>query len=265
MSWKDRWGRIDRLGDPARFVRDLDLAHAGREGAPAASPFFGFLDAREGNRVLDLGCGLGGAVRALAPRVGSAGRVVGVDNSLTVISEARRRTVESGLPVDLLVGDGRQLPFPDDSFDACFSAATFTLIADPCQVLAEMVRVARPGGRVLVSAADFGSWVFDAADQELTRRIMAFACDHETNGTIARQLRRLFVENDLADVRMTLRASAFTDYRYIRDLWLGAWLAGARSAGIVTADEATRWLADLEERDARGLFLLAGIELTTFA
>lgn len=265
VSWKDRWSQIDRLDDPERFVRDLDRARGDRADESSAYPFFGFLDARKGDRVLDVGCGSGGAARALAPRVGSTGRVMGLDNSLTMIAEARRRAAGSRLPLDFLVGDARQLPFGDNSFDACFSAATFNLVPSPRQVLAEMVRVARPGGRVLVSAADFGSWIFDAADQDVTRRIMAFAADHETNGTIARQLRRLFVENGLADVRMTVRASAFTNFRYIHDLWLGSWVDGARSAGVVTVEEAHRWLADLEERDAGGLFLLAGIEFTAFA
>lgn len=264
-SWKERWSNIDRLDDPRQLVREMDLARGSRADDASSYPFFGFLDAREGDSVLDVGCGPGGAARALAPRVGSTGRVVGVDNSLTMIVEARRRAAGSGVPVEFQVGDAHRLPFTDSSFDVCFSAATFTLVENPRQALSEMIRVARPGGRVVVSAADFGSWIFDAFDQDLTRRFMAFVSDHETNGAIARQLRRLFVESGLDEVRMALRASAFTDYDYVRDVWLGPWLDDARRAGVLTAEEATRWATDLEERHARGLFLLAGIEVTVFA
>jgi len=264
-TWKERWSNIDRLDDPRRFVRDMDVARGSRADDASSYPFFGFLGAREGNRVLDVGCGLGGATRALAPRVGSTGRIVGVDNSRTMIAEARERAAGSDLPVEFQVGDAHQLSFTDNSFDVCFSAATFTLIEDPRQALAEMIRVTRPGGRVVVSAADFGSWIFDTSDQDLARRIVAFAADHETNGTIARQLRRLFVESGLGEVRMALRASAFTDYQYIHDVWLRPWSDAARSAGVLTSEEAIRWVADLEERDALGLFLVAGIEFTVFA
>lgn len=265
LFWKDRWCEIDRLDDPGRFVRDLATTRGSRDDDASAYPFFGFLDVHEGDRILDVGCGLGGAVRALAPRVGSTGLVVGVDNSLTMIAEARKRAVGSNPSIEYQVGDAHRLAFADDSFDGSFSAATFTLIEDPRRALEEMLRVCRPGGRVVVSAADFGSWIFDLEDQELTRRIMSFACDHETNGTIGRQLRRLFVETGLDDVRMVLRASGFTDYRYIRDVWLCPWLEDARAAGAVSATEATAWLKDLEEQDKRGLFLLAGIEFVVFA
>jgi SAM-dependent methyltransferase len=96
--------------------------------------------------VLDVGCGTG----ALAVRLAAAGyRVTGVDPSAGMLEVLRRRAPD----VEAVQGSGTSLPFGDASFDLVLTVATLHHIADPADVratLAEMVRVARPGGRVLV-------------------------------------------------------------------------------------------------------------------
>jgi len=73
----------------------------------------------EGDRVLDVGCGLGHEVRRLAERVGPHGRVAGIDVNPAMITEARRRAAGLALPVAFEVGDARHVEFPDSTFDLC--------------------------------------------------------------------------------------------------------------------------------------------------
>lgn len=97
-------------------------------------------------RALDVGCGTG----VLASRLAGAGYVMtGVDPSAGMLEILRARTPD----VVAVEGSGTALPFDADAFDLVLSAATFHHIADPGDVrrtLSEMVRVARPGGRILV-------------------------------------------------------------------------------------------------------------------
>jgi len=97
-------------------------------------------------KALDVGCGTG----VLASRLARAGyAMTGVDPSPGMLEILRSRT--PGLVA--VEGSGTALPFDDDGFDLVLSVATFHHIADPGDVrrtLAEMVRVARPGGRILV-------------------------------------------------------------------------------------------------------------------
>jgi ubiquinone/menaquinone biosynthesis C-methylase UbiE len=97
-------------------------------------------------RALDVGCGTG----ALAARLAEAGYdVAGVDPSNGMLDVLRRRAPD----VNAVQASGTELPFPDASFDLVYTVAVLHHVADPVAVratLQEMVRVARPGGYVLV-------------------------------------------------------------------------------------------------------------------
>jgi demethylmenaquinone methyltransferase/2-methoxy-6-polyprenyl-1,4-benzoquinol methylase len=102
--------------------------------------------------VLELGCGAGGALVALARAVGSAGRVVGLDLSPGMIDLAAARLRRAGLAgrAELVVADATSVPFAAASFDAVFMSFTLELFDTPeiPLVLAECGRVLRPGGRI---------------------------------------------------------------------------------------------------------------------
>lgn len=112
-----------------------------------------------GNRVLDLCCGTGDVALALA-RTGAT--VVGLDFSAPMLKVARRRAVRwtkrhpgsSPDSITFVPGDALHLPFPEDTFDAVTISYGLRNLAGVGPGLAEMWRVARPGGRLVV--LDFG-------------------------------------------------------------------------------------------------------------
>lgn len=103
-----------------------------------------------GGRALDVATGTGDLALELAGRVGPSGEVVGTDFSERMLELARGKAAGSGLPVRFETGNALSLPYDDDGFDAVvvgFGARNFS---DLRRGLAEMTRVARPGGRVVV-------------------------------------------------------------------------------------------------------------------
>jgi ubiquinone/menaquinone biosynthesis C-methylase UbiE len=106
-----------------------------------------------GARVLDLGCGAGGASIVLLERHGAA-EVTGVDPMVHLVEYCRRRAerLDLGGPLRyaVLPADGR-LAFPDGCFDAVFSKDALLHVVDKPTALKELHRVLRPGGRLLVS------------------------------------------------------------------------------------------------------------------
>lgn len=105
------FGNVDRATRPETFVRFLDTV-TGIEAVQAYKRrSYNLLRLRAGNHVLDVGCGTGDDVRAMASKVGPSGRAVGIDNSQVMISEAKKRSAGLGLPVEFRTGTATDLPF----------------------------------------------------------------------------------------------------------------------------------------------------------
>jgi len=103
-----------------------------------------------GQRVLDVACGTGILAREAASRVGSNGRVAGIDPSPGMIAVAERLAPA----VEWREGVAESLPFPDQSFDAVVSQFGLMFFTDRSQALREMMRVLAPGGRLAVAVWD---------------------------------------------------------------------------------------------------------------
>ena len=103
-----------------------------------------------GSDALDICCGTGDLALALRRRIGPDGRVVGSDFSEQMLEIARAKSGEQGLPVEFGWADALDLPYGDASFDAVTVGFGARNLADLDKGLAEMARVLRPGGRVVV-------------------------------------------------------------------------------------------------------------------
>lgn len=115
----------------------------GRWSRLLAQPFLDFAGLASGDRVLDVGCGTGQLARAVAARR-RAVAVHGVDLSAAYIEHARRHT--PGAQVEYQVADACALPFGDASFDRVLSLLVLHFVPQTAQAVAQMRRVAKPGG-----------------------------------------------------------------------------------------------------------------------
>ena len=105
---------------------------------------------REGDRVLDLAGGTGDLARAFARQVGPTGIVLHTDINEAMLRQGRDRMIDEGLLLPTLICDAERLPLPDDSFDVVSVAFGLRNMTHKERALAEMARVLRHGGRLLV-------------------------------------------------------------------------------------------------------------------
>jgi len=105
---------------------------------------------REGSRVLDVASGSGDLAAAFAKRAGPTGEVWMTDINASMLAVGRDKLIDSGIFAPLALCDAEKLPFPPERFDCVSVAFGLRNMTRKEAALAEMARVARPGGRVLV-------------------------------------------------------------------------------------------------------------------
>jgi len=105
---------------------------------------------RTGHRVLDVASGSGDLAAAFARRAGPTGQVVMTDINAAMLEVGRDKLIDRGLFPPLALCDAEKLPFADNTFDLVSVAFGLRNMTHKDQALAEMARVTRPGGRVLV-------------------------------------------------------------------------------------------------------------------
>ena len=105
---------------------------------------------REGQRVLDIAGGTGDLARAFAPKVGASGMVVHTDINEAMLRTGRDRLLDEGMVLPSSICDAEKLPFREGTFDLVSVAFGLRNMTHKDLALAEMARVLKPGGRLLV-------------------------------------------------------------------------------------------------------------------
>lgn len=127
-----------------------DYGHFATFMEPGAMEFFPRLGILAHNRVLDVACGAG---QLSFPGARSGAFVTGIDIATNLIDQAKTRARREGVTIDFQEGDAESLQFADASFDLVFSLIGAMFAPQPLLVAQEMVRVCRPGGRIVM-----GNW-----------------------------------------------------------------------------------------------------------
>jgi ubiquinone/menaquinone biosynthesis C-methylase UbiE len=254
------FSQVDDSPDARTFIEFLDarVGFAGERGVKELE--ISMLAVAPGNIVLDVGCGTGDDVRKVASLVGPSGRVVGVDVSCAMIDESRKRASGSGLPVEFVLGNAYSLEFPDESFDRARADRLFVHLPEPERALAEMVRVLRPGGRVVVSDPDCDTIFVDSPQCETTRKVIHSVCDRSGSGKVGRELPRLFRHAGLSNIECEPRVLTM-DLSLMHRLFDGH-LADPAVAAMFGPGELDRWWQEAAHAECEGR-LYAGVTVFT--
>ncbi len=225
---------VDAARGPQSFVRYLQRRDDSQTATFRRQLSYDLLEIHSGQRLLDVGCGLGDDVRALARRVGQSGSITGLDNSERLLEAARGIPENANLPISFVHGDMHFLPFDDATFDSVHCERVLIHSADPGWVVGEMLRVVRPSGLIVITEPDLDSLVFHARQQAVVRKLTQWHSDRVRNGTIGRQLPAIFQRQGLKEIRIfptVAQSSQLSNYP--RTL-----IAQAQEMGIVTTEEA---------------------------
>ena len=244
---------VDGTGYAADFITYLD--QAADHFKPLKIFTHSLLRLRPGERILDIKCGCGDDLRELATLVTPNGWAVGIDNSQSMIDEARRRHAGCELPLQFERGDAGHLRWQADYFDVCRADRVFQHLTDPERTLNEMLRVLKPGGRVLVVDRDWGMVAVDASDVETTRAVLNRASAGIRNGWMGRGLCGLFKKSGVINAEVQTKSISINSFAVADTLLdLRVVVEHAIAEQLVSQDVAAKWLNDLLYRDAANQF-----------
>ena len=216
------------------------------------------MQVRPGRQVLDVGCGPGIDTVLLAQCVGPAGHVAGVDYDPAMVAAADARAAEAGVSswVDHQVADATSLPFADASFDACRAERMLQHLTDPPAAVAEMVRVTRPGGWVVVADTDWGSMSLATDEVETERRLARVKAERLLhNGYAGRRLYGWLIAAGLTSLSVQPFVIYQTQLAMARyGMSMDELQREALAAGAVTADELARLESSLDKAEEAGQF-----------
>jgi len=128
-------------------------------------------DLQAGERVLDVACGTGLIARLAAEHVGRGGSVTGIDVAPDMIDLAKTTHAPQGANIDWQVSDAASLPFPDSAYDVVLCQMGLMFMEDQSAAVAEMRRVAVPGGRVLLNTPGAIQPIFESMAQAIVEHI----------------------------------------------------------------------------------------------
>jgi SAM-dependent methyltransferase len=166
-----------------------------------------------GQSAIDLGCGPSGVIELLCDQVGPDGRVVGLDRDPALVALARALVQERRLAnVDIMEADARRTGLPTSSFDLVHARTLLINIPDPDSVVAEMVRLVKPGGWVASMEPDGGVRVYYPPHPAFERLQEIFLASYRQDGAdpfIGRRVPELFRGAGLTDIGVEARADLY--------------------------------------------------------
>jgi len=250
------------------------MSQVGKFTQPDTSPsyfieFLQFLDKREdvrrlrerattclhlsaGSKVLDVGCGIGGATFPLAEITGPNGLAAGVDISSAMIEAANgRRAGRAG--IEFQIGQAGAIPYPDHFFDAARCERVFLYLPDRLAAIREMKRVVKPGGTIVLLDTELDCTAVYSNKPALTRKMTSLVAATIANPNSARDLPALARQAGLKDVKVEVSAIS-TPHEFFLRVMAGA-VAGAVEKGMASRAEVGEWLEEQAALNESGDFL----------
>jgi ubiquinone/menaquinone biosynthesis C-methylase UbiE len=254
---------MNYAGDLARIQRALAQSHDLVERRAAT---LHALNLRVGEHVLELGCGGGFAAVEAARFVGPRGHVAAIDISPEQIAAAEQLCAQHSW-VACRVADVAMLPYEDDAFDAVFCNQVLEYVADLEAALAEVRRVLRRGGRLVVVATNWSSLVWHSEDPERMARMLRAWATHAPYPDLPSILPARLRRAGLQPLRQAAVPILNGSYHQNSFSYWGARLIHAYVVGreLVPTVEADAWLAEFDALEQTGAYFLSSTPILTEA
>lgn len=255
------FSNLDHSDDAEYLIASMDKMYLIPKIRAIKEHAIKLLELKPGDSAIEIGCGLGRDSEALGELVGPTGQIKGVDSSLLMLEEAKKRSKQKH--VEYVYAKADSLPFEKEIFQGVYSDRLLVSQHNVPTVFSEFVRVAKKGGKICVTDIDLGSIVMYPYIDKLTQKVLERFENIILNKYIGRELPILFKSFGLQNIEI------FPEVYILQDLDLLTTMidfpriiADLKDLKIFTQDEAALILNQLLEANKQGEFMY-GITLFT--
>ena len=206
------------------------------------------LDLKSGERVLDIGCGVGFLAYEMAIQVRELGLVICLDQNQEMISHAKQ-LCKNVRQTEFYEGDAGKLPVEDHSLDAVSCTQVLLYVENVSLVLTEIKRVLKPGGRVVIVETDWRGVILNSADGSLTQQIFSAWDTTVPSPNLPVHLRPLLKKHGFSKIQVEAIPILNTGYSPSNfSHGVIKWIAkNAEKKGVISKEQTKDWLTDFEK------------------
>lgn len=211
------------------------------------------LNIQKGEKILEVGCGLGEDAEAIGYKVGHTGQVIAIDNSEKMLKEAIQKSLVKSVIYKL--DDAHHLSFKNDFFDACHTDRLLVSQKKAHNIIEELIRVIKPGGQISITEVDPLSITLYPYNKN-TQVILEQINNTFVNPYMGRQLPSLLIDNGLENLTVIPEILMIRSYSTLRKIFpLETLFTNILENHLLTKEELLEWDKDMEQADKKGKLL----------
>ena len=237
---------------------------------PGTERLLDSLNSIDGKSVADVGCGTGLVSASFAKRVGATGKVVGIDSAPDTLAIARKMNDATNIKgIEWHIGDAYATGLADNTYDVVYCRLLLLHLKEPARAVAEMRRIAKPGGLVIcedLATINTQTYPIDSPIKTIQERIKNMAAKQGTDWDIGLALPSLFKSLGLTDIKisthqpghLTGEGKRLAEYTFLEAV------PKMIAAGVLTEDAARQTGQEMREftdRDDTVVFLPTMIQV----
>ncbi len=211
------------------------------------------LSVKRGEKILDVGCGVGFLSYEIALQTGDSGRVSGIDQNSEMILHANNRC-ESLRNTEFYEANAEDLTFTEESFDAACCTQVLLYVNDVSHVLSGIRRVLKPAGRIIIVETDWRGVVLNSDYDSITRKIFSAWDAAVPSPNLPVRLGPILIDNGFCNVDVEpipILNTEYTPSQFSHGMM--NWITrNALKKGFITKEQSQNWLDDLDEKGKSG-------------
>jgi ubiquinone/menaquinone biosynthesis C-methylase UbiE len=248
------WHKVDATDDPGVYTAYLDRLDTAPAMQQMRRNFIDYLPCKEGEHILDSGCGSGSDSLLLAQKVGPSGKVFALDFSQRMLQHAKTRRADLSSPIDYAAGSLLCLPLAENTFDGAICNRVLMHLTNPQQAVSELVRALKPGAWLGLFEPDWSAARLEP-DGIISRVLMQTHSDSFANGNIGAQLPELMSKAGCSLIQRHNKSRETRDFGQVVAMAnFERSLNHLIASGQHTTDEIRQWRQQMEQASTVGTF-----------